>query len=223
MAVSTWRQGETPMQKRSGFSLVEMLVVLAIITILMALYLPVLQRAKRKAEQVAVKEAMRQGYIGAAADQANIARPSGTGTPPDRAECRAAFRQTIDIGKSDMIVTEMLYHVSSAGEFRAYFFTLIDATATGPLEFSESGSLIATDDKGNTFDLQPLGDMLSLGGGTPIAWEFLSTDLSETSTGTLGVEVIYGDGHVEYLPYPSRFPAVAVVAKLSHRFMEQNS
>ena len=210
------------MRRHSGFSLVELLVVIAIISILMALYLPVLQRAKRKAEQVAVKEAMRQGYIGVAADQANIARPRRTGTGPGRDKCRAAFRRTVDIGKTDMIVTEMLYRVTSVGEFRAYFFTLIDATASGPLEFSESGSLIATDNMGNAFHLQPLSDLPSVDGGIPLAWEFLSTDLSETSAGTLGVEVIYGDGHVDYLPYPSQFPAVATVAKLSHRFMLQN-
>ena len=63
---------------KHGFSLVETLVVLAIISILMAIFLPTLVKVLRKAKEVAGKEAVRQHAIGHMADGANTARPQNT-------------------------------------------------------------------------------------------------------------------------------------------------
>ena len=167
------------------------------------------------------KEALRQDYIGRVADVANQARPQGIDAP-DRAECRAAFRQTVDAGKYDMIITDMRYAVHNEAEFRAYWYTLIDSAASEPLEFTSSGALKAWDDLGDLYELVPMSAFSWDGTPIPLSWEFLSTDLSETSLGTLGTEVIFTDGHVEYFPYPSEYPAVWSVAELSHLFVLQN-
>ena len=57
-------------------------------------------------------------------------------------------------------------------------------------------------------------------GSYVVGWEFLSTVLSETSTGTLGAEVMYSDGHVSYVRYPGEFPMRRIVAELSHEYVE---
>lgn len=208
---------------RKGFSLVELLVCIAIISILMALYLPVLSRARRKAEQVVIKESMRQGYIGNLADTANMARPPVNAA--NRAECRAAFRQDMGSADDPLIITEMLYVVRTEAQFRAYWFTLIDMNATDPLEYTDSGYLIAEDDEGTEFNLEPVDRLIhgtaSNGAPAPMAWEYLSTDLRDTSSGTLGTEVMYSDGHVAYVSYPGAYPAVVSVAELSHKFVLQ--
>ncbi|MCP4641036.1 MAG: type II secretion system protein [bacterium] len=205
-------------KQRGGFSLIELLICLAIISILMGLYLPVLGRAKKKAEGVAVKEGMRQKRIGTMADTAN---GGGYGLPPDRGECREAFRHTVDLGKNEMIVTEMRYVVTSEAEFRAYWHTMIDQSASGSLDLS-MGSLVATDDLGKEYTLKAMDKFLAEETGTvPVAWEFLGKDLSHGSSGSIGCEVLYSDGHVEYVKYPGKFPAVRSVAELSYRFVMQ--
>jgi prepilin-type N-terminal cleavage/methylation domain-containing protein len=205
------------MRHRQGFSLLELLICVAIIGILMMLYLPVLGKAKQKAIQTAEKEGLRQDYIGKVADGVN----AGTTLTsiPDREECIEAFRHEIRVGKDDMVVTELRYVVESEAEFRAYYNTLIEPTSTDPLEYDNNGNLVATDTEENTFALRPI-DLLSEKEIVPIAWSFLSSDLSESSSGALGAEVIYTDSRVKFVRYKEAFPAMPAVAVLSHKFME---
>ncbi|GMV95423.1 MAG: hypothetical protein AMXMBFR82_52010 [Candidatus Hydrogenedentota bacterium] len=201
---------------KCGFSLVETLVVVAIIAILMALYLPVLSKVMRKAEEVAVKEGFRQEKIGRMADSANSAGKD-LGPAPDRDECRAAFRKKVN----DVIATEVLYIVESDAEFNAYWQTMINPAANTPLEYSGSGNLLARDEFGDVYELLRVDKFLDEGPPFPLGWEFISTDLSDTSSGTIGTNVIYSDGHVVYVRYPGEFPATRTVAELSHRFVEE--
>lgn len=208
--------------RRSGYSLVETLVCLAIISILMALYLPSLVKARRKAEEVAIREGFRQSYIGGMADNANSVRRQQDDASRDA--CRAAFREKTASGNYEIYLTRMLYAVRSEAEFRAYWHTLIDPAASGSLNFDNSGNLIAEDENGNKYTLMPLGDRQQLTGPIiPIAWEFLSSNFAETSSGTSGTSVLYSDGHVGYVPYPSEYPACRAVAELSHRFVQATS
>lgn len=202
--------------KSLGFSLLETLISMAIVAILAALYMPALIRARHKAEQVGVISSMRQDYIG------NHATGHGTistllpATTDLREICRAAYRQRMSdgSGEGDIYVTEMRMNVRTEAEFRAYWHTLIDPDATEPLEYTSNGELIAKDEAGNIFYLSPPRDNEAL------VWEFLSTDMSETSSKTMGTVVRYGDGHVQYRPYPSGFPACRAVAEYSHRYLE---
>lgn len=201
-----------------GFSLVETLVVLAIILILMALYLPTLSKAMRKAKEVAGKEALRQQGIGKFADGANAAKP-GKPTPVTREQAREAFRQTLDIGKGDnMLVSEMLYIVTSDDEFRAYYHTLLNPANSNLLEYNPDGSLKAYDVDNNLFSLKSAEIVDS--SSYPLAWEFLSTVPTETTSGSSGGNILYSDGHIGYLRYPQGFPMTRTVAELSHEFME---
>ena len=67
------RRRRAEMRRHRGFSLLELLICVAIISILMALYLPVLGKARRKAEEVAIKEGLRQDHIAREAAAANTA------------------------------------------------------------------------------------------------------------------------------------------------------
>ncbi|NUM52399.1 MAG: type II secretion system protein [Candidatus Hydrogenedentes bacterium] len=206
------------LREKKGFSLVETLVVLAIILILMALYLPTLAKAMRKAKEVAGKEALRQSAIGKFADVANSTRPGDS--RPGRDEARDAFRQSLDIGKGDsMIVSELLYVVRSDDEFRAYYHTLLNPDNNEPLTYSDGGSLNAYDEFGALHVLERT-EVLDYRGATYVmAWEFISTNLGETSSGTLGGTVLYSDGHTNYVRYPDEFPMTRTVAELSHAFV----
>lgn len=199
-----------------GFSLIETLVVMAIIAILMALYLPVLAKAMRKAEEVAVKEGGRQQFIGRMADNANSAGRSDA--RPDREACRAAFRRKVD----DVIATEVLYVVTNDDEFRAYYYTIINPAQTGPLVYSSGGEVIVQDDLGNSYTLPAVDNVIDDHPTFPLGWEFISTNLQDTSSGTIGTNVLYSDGHVVYVRYPEGYPASPTVAELSHHFVENS-
>lgn len=207
------------MSGRRGFSMLELLVCIAIIAVLIAISLPTYSRAFGMAKQTAGKEAMRQKAIGKAAGFAN---GGGTGPPPERNECRAAFRHEVDIGKDEMLVTELRYVVTSVTEFRAYWFTLVDPSASGELVFN-NGKLEACDDYGNTVLLQPMDEYLvrESGPAVPVLWSYLSTDLADSRGGPIGAEVLYSDSHVEYIRYPGRFPVCRDVAILSHRYVRE--
>jgi prepilin-type N-terminal cleavage/methylation domain-containing protein len=208
------------MRSKRGFSMVETLVVLAIIAIMMAMTFPTFVKVLRKAKEVAGKEALRQHAIGRAADTVNSAGRQST-TNYGRDEARAAFRQTLDIGKGDsMIVSEMLYVVNNDAEFRAYYHTLLNPANNAPLTYSGNGHLNAYDDQNNLFVLVPAEMLAGQNNTYPQAWEFISTQLTETSSGTVGGTVLYSDGHSAYVRYPHEFPMTPTVAELSHAFMQ---
>lgn len=203
---------------RRGFSLVEALVVIAIIGILMAMYLPVLSKAKQKAKQTANMAHLHDEGIGQATSDGNSPRPT-------REAARAAFRENRGAGYGqgdDIIVSRMLFSVSNDASFRAYWHTLLNPANTDPIEY-EGECLKARDESGKEFLLEPLSTVVQGRVTTihvPMEWEFISTDLGDTSSGSLGTNVLYPDGHVRYIAYPGAFPATPTVSELSRRFME---
>ncbi len=201
-----------------GFSLVELLVCIAIISILAAMYMAALSKARRKAEGVVVMEGLRQDNIGRAADGANIARDSAY-KPTDRAVFRDAYRKQLTVSDEQIWTTEVLCEIESEDAFRAYWFTVIDPAAQSPLEY-RNDSLVAHDDQQKEFLLKVFSPTGRVGPSVPVTWEFLSTNPQEGSSGTLGATVRYSDGHVEFVPYPTKFPACKSVAELSHAFMK---
>ncbi len=205
-----------------GFSLVELLVVVAIIGILASMYMAALARARAKARQIAAVEAIRQEHIGRLADNANIARPQ-VSKGPGRKECRKKYRHILDTGSGDTMVTTLMYMVRSEDEFKAYWYTLIDPKASGPLEF-KGNKLVARDDRGKKFELLSLDAALRKEVELfPKAWEFISTDMADMESGSIGANVLYSDGHIEYKHYPGDYPICKTVAELSHRFVKESS
>ncbi len=208
-------------RRGSGFSLVELLVCTAIISILAAMYMVALGKARRKAEEVVIKESFRQETIGSFAGGANSVR-SSTGSGDFRDQCRSAFRRPMETSNGPFWATELLCEIEDEQGFRAYWNTVINPEAQGDLEF-RGESLVAHDENGTEFLLKRYAPMGRLGPSIPISWEFVSTDLRETSSGTSGTTVSYSDGHVEYATYPDNYPACKTVAELSHRFMQGRS
>ena len=211
-------------RRAEGFSLVELLVCVCIVGILMAMYLPALSRARKQAEAVVVKEGFRQEYIGHFADTANIVRPRGVSVGEAdqlRADARASFRCNMTMTGRETLVTYTLWKVTSEAEFRAYWHTLINPEASLPIETRDAG-IVVWDEARKKYVLRSLDGGPQTGPPFPVAWEFLSSDLSESTAGTAGTNVLYSDGHVEYVPYPSGYPACPSVAELSHRFMAES-
>jgi prepilin-type N-terminal cleavage/methylation domain-containing protein len=206
-----------PKQRQHGFSLIELLVVIAIVSILAMMQVQAGIKALRQARAVATGEAMRQNKIGHMSDNANLGRLSGD-TAATRKACRDVFRGMYETGKAEAAVTEVLYALRTDRDFDAYYHTLIDPDATGELVFQD-GKLKAKTGDGAEVLLEPLNDRIT---GVATMWEFLATNMSNMTTGT-NVRVMYNDGHVESVQYPSRFPASRIVAELGQDYMEKTS
>lgn len=204
---------------RRGHSLVESLVVIAIIAILFATQAPALSRAVRAARQMEAQHSIRQEGIGRMADNANSDRTYRRASVT-RDEARAAFRRAVKVAQGEILVTEMLYEVRTEAEFRAYWHTLIDPAASAALEF-DGGYLEARDpESGETFELRPVEESFMPSGDYVRMWEFLTTrgDSSTASTGR--ITIMKANGQIDALRYPGEFPAVRVVAELSQRFAD---
>ncbi|MBI2435806.1 MAG: type II secretion system protein [Candidatus Hydrogenedentes bacterium] len=206
------------MRGKSGHTLIETLVVLAIISILMAFALPGYVRAIRMAKQVAADEAKRQTYLIREADKP---APRTESNPQLRQDARAAFRRLIDAGNFDIYVSELLFVAENDAEFGAYWNTLLNPSSTVPIVFEE-GMLVAVDESGQEFLLPPTAGEIIPGAQHKYAtvWDFISTNMSNMSLGNLGTSVVYSDGTREYIKYPGNFPATPTVAMLSQRFMD---
>lgn len=199
-----------------GFSIIEMLVVLAIISILMLMLTTALVKAVRMAKSTAAGEEMRVENIGTQAAAVH------EGSPKHEAEkvrdhARNEFRAT-GRGGMQKIVSRLLFVVKSDIEFRAYYHTLLNPANVTLPEFARHGALIALTENGERFELPPIGSDVK-GPAYPVSWEFISTRLSETGRGDIGGNVIYSDGHRVYMPYPNQFPMTKSVALLSHEFV----
>jgi prepilin-type N-terminal cleavage/methylation domain-containing protein/prepilin-type processing-associated H-X9-DG protein len=206
------------MRRGNGFTLIELLVVVAIIAIIASMYMAALGRARAKAKQMANSEAIRQRHLGNLADSVNSVDRYDI-EMPDRDECRDAYRDTLDTGSGPALTTFLLYEVQTLDEFEAYWHTLINPDASDPIEF-DGNEVVARDEDGDEYNLRVLDENNTRGKLFPIGWEFLSTDMSEMDSGSLGANVLFSDGHIEFMPYPNDYPVCPTVAELSHKFVQ---
>lgn len=208
------------MKRESGFSMIETLVVLAIIMILMTILVPALARAVRSAKATAAGEELRVEHAG------EVARGIHEGSNHEKnpthgvwvTTARGSFYQERGDGQK-AVLSYPQFVVTNDLEFRAYWHTLLNEANTQLPEFTRGGELIAFTPEGQRFVLPPAdGRMHEPGPAYPVVWEFISTKLAETGRGDMGGNVIYSDGRREYIGYPHRFPMTRQVAELSHRF-----
>ena len=218
------------MNNRSGTSMVETMVVLAIIGMMLAIAVPHYTKAIRLAKDVAADEALRQKNLVpdittfdcSSIDQGLV------GDDYDRACARLAYRQIYDGGKFDFFVTEMLYEVNSDAEFKAYWHTLIGPDESILLEYTVDGSLIVYDAYGEQFILPPITRNIEAGGTARVlGWEFLSTNMGHMNSTKMGTRVLYSDGARVSVRYPEPISTRAgslstqLIAELSNRYMTE--
>jgi len=204
----------------AGYSILELLIVVGIISILVFLQLGSMHRVLGKVKNTARAEAIRQDALGREADAVHEG-PLRT-LPASRKECTDAFRKTLLTGKEKILVSEMLYVVTNGAEFRAYWHTMLN-----PDNYYEPAydgtTLLANDPEGNEFRLPAIMDSHldahNAFGSFPIAWDFLSSHPPDNTSGELGAEVLYSDGHMEFVRYPGKFPAVREVAERTRQFV----
>lgn len=207
---------------RGGFSLIEILVVVAIILVVLSFLLPAVSRALRKGREAMIMTSLQDLLRSDLAERANTVRDYF----PKRPECRGAFR--VRIGR-DKYATQLLYIVRSDAEFRAYWHTLINPDNDDPLEFDRR-HLLAKNSAGQVYPLRP---------GSRMAWEFLCTDLkhmnsSQERIGVVGVPESLrqqtdppvfrpwaGTDDKGFVAYPTEFPASQTVMQISHQYMEK--
>lgn len=209
--------------KSFGFSLVELLVVIAIVAVLGAIAFPHYSRALRMAKQVAGDEAKRQDMLAKNVDGGRTLQDFlGAATPEElRARARAEFRRPLDAGRFDIFITRPLFVVTTEDEFRAYYHTLIAAESGGPIDFDRNRHLIARTPEGHEY-LLPLADDEIIPGDRfpyPLSWDFISTNLGDTSLGLNGTNVLRSNGEQAFITYPYAFPATPVVAELGRQFV----
>jgi hypothetical protein len=183
------------------------------------MYLPALSKARKQAEGVAVNEGLYQNVIANAADGYTSTSPTEANSAALRAEARNVFHTKLGTTQMDVYVTNLMWSAKNEAEFRAYWNTLINPNNTNIIEF-RNGALVAEDESGTEYLLLRID---AIDGTYPVSWEFLSSSTSENTSGTLGTNVVYSDGHIVYVPYPSEYPACRTVAELSHRFLAESS
>ena len=200
-----------------AFSLLELLIVVAIIAILMSMYLDVFGKLRQKVNTVVAQEGLHQQKVSTMADTGPSLKLA------TKAQCRAVYR--VAIGK-DQYVSRVNYWVTTDEEFRAYYHALLDLQNDKEPEY-EGNHLVAVDPvTGNEHRLLPVSDAIMnkpTYGFLPVAWEFYSTHPEDMNRGDYKLEVLYADGRIVLIAPPNEFPFSQVVAELSHEFAKNTA